>query len=78
MLKPPRNPDSLMQKKVNCKCGRKMIVGRSGHDSKNFLCSTCRTFGLEKSRIMFLEINRKSNKTIFSEKINEKEVKWRN
>lgn len=66
MLKPKQNPDDLLQKKAKCKCGRKVLVARKMHKSVEFLCSTCKTFGVEESRRMFLQDNSNSNKTLFS------------
>lgn len=59
------NPDNLLVKRVTCFCGRKLLVNRKGYDKKTFMCGTCKTYGVEESRKMFLEINAKSDKTIF-------------
>ena len=66
MLKERQNPDNLTHLKTKCKCGRKIIVNRKFHNSEEFLCSTCKTYGIDESRKMFLEINRKSDTTSFT------------
>lgn len=66
MLKPE---DKKLLGKRKCRCGRRIIVKRlsDGSISKDeVVCKTCETLGLEKSRILFLQINAKSKNTKYN------------
>ena len=52
--------------KKECECGRKVIVQKSERGSTQTPeCATCKTYGVKESTRMFLEINRKREKTKF-------------
>ena len=55
----------LLKKK--CECGRKVIIEREksrDEDFNGFFCQSCKSLGVEESRIQFLQTNAKG-KTIY-------------
>lgn len=67
MLKPRSKADDSLTKKVACMgCGRKVIVKRAGFEIKTFRCATCETLGEKELKKSFLELNKSSDKTIFT------------